>query len=380
MQSGLADFIELHADAIVDQAVGFARRIEAGADLGEEELRDHLPEIVATVVQDLRTGQTRAEEIEKSEGRSDPSPDGPRSAAAVHAVHRAHSGFGIDSLLAEYRAMRAAVMRAWAVAPENTRPAPAEVTRFNEAIDQAIAESVNHYAREVDRWRHIFLGVLAHDLRSPLTAILVNAEVLVSRADTPEVARIAERLLASSANMEQLLGKLLAYNRARMGIGLQIQRADVDLARACHEEVEELRASLPRAGIALEAPDSLHACVDAQAVREVLSNLVTNAYKYGTAGVEIRVRLATRAGDAELTVANTGDTIPPELLASMFDPLRRGGTTAAGDLEHASLGLGLFIAEQVVRAHGGRITVDSADGTTEFRVVLPLQPPAQGGR
>ena len=379
MQSGLADFIERHAGAIVEEAVAFARGMQAGEQLRDEELRDHLPEIVGTIVADLRMPQTQAEEIAKSEGRNDPRPDAPRSAAAIHAVHRAHSGFSITSLLAEYRAMRAAVLRAWAVSEDNARPAPAEITRFNEAIDQAIAQSVEHYAKEVERWRHIFLGVLAHDLRGPLTAILINADTLVARAGSPEVARIAERVRSSSENMAGLLEKLLAYNRARMGVGLAIERADVDLARACRDEVDELRASLPGACIVLDAPASLEAHVDARGIREVLSNLVTNAYKYGTRGGDIRIRLAGADDCTELTVTNSGTTIPPELLATMFDPLRRGGV-AARELERASLGLGLFIVEQVVRAHGGRVTVDSADGTTQFRVVLPLQPPAQGGR
>lgn len=173
MHSGLADFIEHHAETIIEHAITFARSVEVGTSLDDEALRDHLPEIVAAIVADLRTPQTRAEEIEKSEGRAVAPAGQARSAAGTHALHRAHSGYSISNLVSEYRALRASVLRLWADAPGESASRD-EVTRFNEAIDEAIAESVTHYATEVERWRHIFLGVLGHDLRSPLSAIVMT--------------------------------------------------------------------------------------------------------------------------------------------------------------------------------------------------------------
>lgn len=111
MHSGLADFIEAHAEAIVEQAMEFARTGEMGPGMSEEELRDHLPEILHAIVADMRTPQTRAQSIAKAEGHSQADPEQPRSAAGTHAVHRAHSGFSIASVVAEYRAMRAGVLR-----------------------------------------------------------------------------------------------------------------------------------------------------------------------------------------------------------------------------------------------------------------------------
>ena len=107
--------------------------MEVGTPLDEVALRDHLPEIVEAIVADLRTPQTSAEEIEKSEGRALAPIGRPRSAAGTHAMHRAHSGYSISNLVSEYRALRASVLRLWADAPDRVIASAEEITRFNEA-------------------------------------------------------------------------------------------------------------------------------------------------------------------------------------------------------------------------------------------------------
>src|SRR5690554_491894 len=132
VHSELADFIEAQAETIVQQAVTFARSEEMGHAMTGEELRDHLPEIIQAIVADLRTPQTRAESIDKAEGHLHVEAGRPRTAAGTHAVHRAHSGFSVASLVAEYRAMRATIMRMWAESPDFV-VSNEEITRFNEA-------------------------------------------------------------------------------------------------------------------------------------------------------------------------------------------------------------------------------------------------------
>jgi len=368
--SGLANFIQTHAEAIIEQAVSFARREQMGHTMTEEDLRDHLPEILQTIVADLRTSQTRAESVEKSEGRAPVEPDLLRSPAGTHAVHRAHSGFSIDSLVAEYRAMRSAVLRMWAESPDPVIRND-EITRFNEAIDEAVAESVRHYSQEVDRWRNIFLGVLGHDLRSPLTAIMVASEVIARMAVDAPLANVAQRLVNSGERMRELLDKLLVYNRAQMGIGLEVEREDADLAQACREEIEQLQEAMPHARIHLDAPTSARGWFDVRSVCEALTNLVVNAHKYGSPGAEIQVELRDQGEGIELSVANQGDTIPAETLHLLFEPLRRGGVVQDGAMERASLGLGLFIVSQIAEAHGGGMRAESANGRTIFTMHLP---------
>jgi signal transduction histidine kinase len=370
MHSGLADFVEHHTEIIIDQAIEFAKTVDVGKPLDDVALRDHLPQILQAIVADLRTPQTRDEEIEKSEGRA-LAPDGrARSAAATHALHRAHSGYSIANLVSEYRALRASVLRLSADMSNGRAAALGDIARFNEAIDEAIAESVSHYAAEVERWRNIFLGVLSHDLRSPLGAILMTSELIARTAVDAPMATAAQRLLRSGERMRQLLDDLLVYNRAQMGIGFEIRKTDVDLADACRAEIELLKASLPEARIRFDAPGPLRGMFDAGRIREALANLVTNAHKYGRHGGEIRVELREKGSSAELAVANEGDPIAPDVLDAMFEPLRRGGVSG-GEFERASLGLGLFIVNQIAKAHEGTIRARSDGGETSFVLLLP---------
>ncbi|UHQ20051.1 sensor histidine kinase [Lysobacter sp. KIS68-7] len=370
MTTGLADFIERNSDTIVDHAMVFARSVDVGTPLDEVALRDHLPDIVEAIVTDLRMPQTRAEEIEKSEGRALAALGAPRTAAGTHALFRAHSGFSISHLVSEYRALRASVLRLWADSPGAASASPEEVTRFNEAIDEAIAESVGHYAEEVERWRNVFLGVLGHDLRSPLSAILMTSELIARMAVDAPVATAAQRLIRSGRRMGELLDKLLVYNRAQLGVGFEIERTEVDLANGCREEIELLQASMPEARIEYRAEAAVQGKFDGPRVREALANLVVNASKYGARGGQIRVEVRDRGTDAEVVVGNVGAPISRDTLDLMFEPLRRGGV-AQGETERLSLGLGLFIVSQIATAHGGSIRADSADGATTFTMVLP---------
>lgn len=370
MRSGLADFIERHAGTIVEQAATFARSVELATPLDDEALRDHLPEIIDAIVADLRTPQTRAEEVAKSYGQAPVMAGRARSAAGTHALHRAHSGYSICNLVSEYRALRASVLRLWVDSPDSQPAAPEEIARFNEAIDEAIADSVSYYANEVERWRSIFLGVLGHDLRSPLGAILMTSELIARMAVDAPVASAAQRLIRSGERMRELLDNLLVYNRAQIGAGFDLNRQEVDLARACREEIDLLQASMPQIRIQYQGPESLRGSFDAGRIREALANLVINGQKYGTAGGEIHVELRASDAGVDLTVTNSGAPIAAETFGLMFEPLRRGGMDG-GEYERASLGLGLFIVDQIAKAHGGRIDARSDEGKTTFELHLP---------
>ena len=222
-----------------------------GTPLDDVALRDHLPDIVEAIVVDLRTPQTASEERNKSEGRALSPPGKPRSAAGTHALHRAHSGYSISHLVSEYRALRASVLRLWADQPGLAGASPGDITRFNEAIDEAIAESVIHFAAEVERWRNIFLGVLGHDLRSPLASIVMTSELLARMAVDAPVASVAQRLIRSGKRMRELLDRLLVYNRAQMGMGFILPFALTFVAIPFETFVHSSRTVLGLCGIAL---------------------------------------------------------------------------------------------------------------------------------
>jgi len=368
---GLADFIDANRPAILAQWDLFASSLlPAARGLDAAALRDHAEQILIAVAKDLRTPQTRLEQSEKSKGQAPVLEGATETAAQTHALLRATEGFSIRQVVAEYRALRASVLRLCGDAAMYAPGAMEDAGRFNEAIDQAIAESVDHFTSEVERWRAVFLGVLGHDLRSPLNAVLLTARLISTLSAGTPVSQHTERLMHSGERMKQLLDDLLDYNRVALDVGIRVTLGPVDLAAVCREEIELLRVALPASKIEFATEGVTQGNWDASRIKQVVSNLVINAARYGDPGGVIRLSLRGDDVQVLLVVENTGPGIPNELMNSIFEPLRRH---AAADSEGSreSLGLGLFIVRQIALAHGGSVAVESADGTTRFTVTLP---------
>lgn len=363
----LADYIERNAVSLVDAAEAFAHaHCPDGLHLDRDALRDHLPQILSAIVADLRREQSSEDEVAKAGGLRDAC-DGTPSAAQSHGRLRAKAGFDIGQLVAEYRALRASVLRSWTAMQPASAQSFEDMNRFNQAIDQAIAESVADFAAEVESWRQVFLGVLGHDLRGPLTAIMLTSELLSKMtADTP-LSRQTLRLIDSGKRMSALLDDLLDYSRTSLGMGIRITRSDTDLAAELGDEIDMLHAAWPAISIEFEASPPVEGRFDASRLREALANLVNNAAKYGGPG-KIHIALEMDDGNVVLTVRNAGVTIPEATLASMFEPLRRGAGCPTDDI---SLGLGLFVVREVARAHGGDVSAASSGGETTFVMRLP---------
>lgn len=366
----LADFIEQHSSQIIDSAIAFAEtQAPAGVALSTKELRNHLPQILQAVVGDLRTAQTAEQQHVKSEGRA-PVEIGPESAATYHGRTRAIAGFGINQMVAEYRALRASVLRLWAADRALAKESINDLVRFNEAIDQAVAESLAEFSSEVESWRQVFLGSLGHDLRGPLTAVVLSADMLAGKTRDTPYAREVDRILTGGLRMSKLLDDLLSYSRSKLGDGMVIDPEACDLGEAIGEEVELLRAALPGTSIRYDTSGDTRGRFDASRVREAIHNLATNAAKYGDADTDIVIRVVGQAEAVRITVSNRGAPLSEDALRVIFDPLRRGAQSASQD-EHKSLGLGLFLVHEIVRAHGGCVDAESADGWTTFSTVLP---------
>ena len=165
----LGDFIRENVQQIVQEWIGFAEtHIPAGEDMTALALRDHVEEILSFIAGDLESPQTRSEQVQKSQGDAPKEGGAHRSVAEVHADLRLNDGFDLDQMVSEYRALRACVVKLWNARNQDvSRRDFDDLVRFNEAIDQAIAESINHYTKTLDRSRHLFLGILGHDLRNP---------------------------------------------------------------------------------------------------------------------------------------------------------------------------------------------------------------------
>ncbi len=366
----LADFIEQNAREILDDAVAFAEtQAPDTVEFSAKQLRNHLPQILQAVIDDLRSPQTDSQQLAKSHGLAPLKPS-PESAASYHGRTRAIAGFGLNQMVAEYRALRASVLRRWASDQRLVTSSIDDILRFNEAIDQAVAESLAQFSAEVESWRQIFLAALGHDLRGPLAAIIFSADTLASGLQEPALAKQAERIINGSMRMNKLLDDLLAYSRSKLGDGMAIHPVDCDLAQSLGEEVELLRAALPHVPITYEVEGDARGCFDASSLREAVHNLTTNAAKYGEHGTDVRISLEGLADQILITVSNTGAELSDEAFNSLFDPLRRGSLNASQG-EHASLGLGLFLVREICHAHRGTVHGRWRDGRTSFVITLP---------
>jgi signal transduction histidine kinase len=176
--------------------------------------------------------------------------------------------------------------------------------------------------------------------------------------------------------MSRLIADLIDFTRTHLGPGIPVKVRQANLARVCRTVVDELRTSHPEQIVAMTAPEHLDAIFDEGRIAQVLSNLVGNAIQYGTHDAPVTVRMVADDRLVTLTVNNHGAVVPADRIPALFDPMVRMATDSPDTLvERTSLGLGLFIARQIVQAHDGRIEVvsDAQEGTT-FTVTLPRQP------
>lgn len=374
---GLAEFILHDMEGILVEWEAFAATLlPAAAGMTSLALRDHARPILEAVAKDISAAQSREAQSEKSKGRAPKIAGASETAAQTHAVLRARSGFDINQLVAEYRALRASVLRLWMDASPHDQSEVEEVIRFNEAIDQAVAESVGHFHSQVERSRNLFLGMLGHDMRSPLQTVQTTASYLLALNAGEQVSTAAARLIRSGAAMQALLDDLVDFNRTRLGLGIKVVPADIDLAVPVASEVEQLSGAYPRRRIELTVTGDCRGRWDGLRLQQALRNLVSNAVRYGVADTPVRVALrGEEAAEIRLEVTNGGPPIDPSVLGEIFDPLKRGVTPAERD-DRGSLGLGLFIVREIALAHGGDVEVRCDRGETTFSVRLPRHPSA----
>jgi signal transduction histidine kinase len=371
----LAAFILQETDAILRQWVTFAAaQLPAAAAMDPLALRDHAEQILKAIAEDIESYQSREAQATKSLGAKPVARGAPETAAQTHAVLRARSGFDINQLAAEYRALRASVLRAWTDACPTAGAADFEqVMRFNEAIDEALAESINFFSVQIDQARNLLLGTLAHDMRSPLQSIQMTATYLGALNAGDEVSEAAARITNGGCRMKALLDDLLDFNRIKLGVGINVRPAPIDLAQVLEDEVQLLRAAYPARRIELDVSGDTRGAWDGMRLRQVLGNLVVNAITYGDEDAAVHIGVAGDAGQLRLEVTNRGPVIERAALQTIFDPLRRNLARGAR-CDSSSLGLGLYIAREIVAAHEGDIDARSDETRTVFEVRLPRQP------
>ena len=369
----LAQFISDNSSQIVSDWEEFARAyVTAAGAMDIKGRRDHVEGMLATIAKDLAKPQSKGQQARKSKGTEDAAV-GSDTAANSHGSDRAATGFSPVDVVSEFRALRASVLRLWSEAQhECGRENLEEVTRFNEAIDQLLVESMTKYGMDVERSKDLFLGVLGHDLRNPLGAIMMSATVMMTQ-EGPDWSHLktASRILNAGTRMDSLISDLVDFTRTRLGSGIPVARADMDMETICRQTVDEIAAYHPRCNVHFKASGELHGKWDAGRIGQLLSNLVGNAVQHGAADVPIDVTLRGQVETVVMTVHNKGERIPKAHLRDIFDPFKQLEPGTSKRTDGRSVGLGLYIVEAIVKAHQGTIEVESTEHGTTFKVHLP---------
>ncbi len=368
----LADFIRSHAEEILVAWDEFAATVShEGRALDPVALRDHAAEILKAIATDLAQPQSSRQQDEKGKGRA---PRGPSSTPAeAHADFRMVAGFAVDAMITEYRALRASVLKIWGRQGGGTAPEDlTDLTRFNEAIDQAIAESVGRYTRQTSTAAELFIGILGHDIRNPLGTIVMSSEVLVRTGQlTPKA---AAPIVNAAARIKAIIEQVVDFTRGQSNGVMPVERVPGNLAVQLAKVVQETQVRHPGRSVRLEAAGRFDGEWDEGRMGQLLSNLLGNALLYGARQSEVTVKMWSRPDAVCFSVHNNGPAIPEGERERIFQPLERGlQFDAQGERRQPSgLGLGLYICREIVHSHGGTLLLDSSEeaGTT-FTVNLP---------
>ena len=377
----MASFILEQIEEILVEWESFAKSLSpASTTMDSLALRDHAQQMLEAIAKDMETAQSDDQQALKSKGRG-PIFEGVETAAAAHGVLRHAVGFDLGQLVAEFRALRASVLRLW-LAEERLRELPTcrfDVIRFNEAVDQALAESIATYSDELAKSRETFLTTLGNDLRHPLSAMsgaLSRFSALGDDANRAEVFAVGNRSVSSMSGM---IRDMSDYTRTRLKKGISIMPCEANLEIVCNTAIREVSLAYPQTSFRFEAGGNLEGIFDRERIHQLVSNLLNEGVQRGKRGTPISVVVH---GDEDalsmnVTTAEVRIVAAPlqEIVASAVEAPPNPSDTGA----FANLGLAMFVAREIVLAHGGTIHVASVGSGTTFTVVLPRAAPALVG-
>jgi signal transduction histidine kinase len=371
----LAAFIRAKEQAIVAEWEAFAQTyLPSAAHMDRSALRDHIIGLLRFIANDLETSQTERERSEKAKGQGPKEGGSLDSAAETHADLRFMGGFDTVEMISEFRALRASVIKLWRAEWSNIETVDIlpDLLRFNEAIDQVVTESLSRFTNKVNHSGSLFVGTLVHDFHDPLVAVNNSAQALVMRGklDGGQLTLVSQ-IETGTSRISRLVSDLIDAVRIRLDKGMPIAPAPMDMGTAVQEAAKEAQAAYPGRKISIETSGDLAGEWDRARVGQVLANLIGNAVLHGSENSPIAVAAKGTGREVILSVHNAG-AIPPDVVATVFDPLPRGEDENRIQDENARLDLGLFITKGIVTAHGGTITVTSSEEEgTAFTAHLP---------
>jgi signal transduction histidine kinase len=371
----LAAFIRSKEDVIIAEWEAFAQTyLPSAAHMNRSALRDHIIGLLRFIANDLETSETERQRSEKAKGQGPKEGGAHDSAAESHATLRFTGGFDTIEMIAEFRALRASVIKLWRAEWSKAESADIlpDLLRFNEAIDQVMTESLARFTQKFTRSGSLFVGTLVNDFRGPLAAAHKSAhELLVrGRLDDEQVNRVSQ-IETNISRINQLVSDLIDAVRIHLDKSIPIAPASMDIGTVLQKVAKELQAVCPDRNVLIQTSGNLSGEWDQARVGQILSNLIGNAVLIGLKNSAIDVAANGLGEEVILSVHNEG-TIPADAVATLFDPLPRGEDEDQIQSGKVRLALGLVVTKGIVTAHGGKITVtsDKEEGTT-FTVYLP---------
>jgi signal transduction histidine kinase/CheY-like chemotaxis protein len=396
----LADFILANVEPILVEWEAFARSIWPGAAAARaEEVRDDAEKILLETVRDMQSTQTERERAEKSRGsRPAQHADSLERASSSHGTGRVASGFDLWAVVAEYRALRASVLRLW----RDSGPAPdlrdvEDLTRFNESIDQSLTEAVRSYAEQTERDRaasleheqaarreadeanrakDVFLATLSHEMRTPLNAIVGWLSILRDEHADPKHLKEGLNVIERNTTAQvQLIDDVLDVSRIVAG-KLRVEIQPCELIDVINAGLSVARPAAVAKDITLNVdldPAASPTSCDRGRMQQVVWNLVANAVKFTPKGGTIDVSLRREQSSIRLQVKDNGRGMDAALLPHVFDRFWQADSSSRRSF--GGLGLGLSIVKYCVEAHGGTVEAQSpgeGQGST-FIVRLPIR-------
>lgn len=368
----LSTFITSRMDDILAEWDRYAGTMTPAADsMSLRALRDHAESMLREIAKDLDSTQTAKEQHKKSQGTED---NDTSSAASKHGHMRHVDKFTLLQLSSEFRALRATVLRMWLPVIETSRTLE-DVIRFNEAIDQAFAESIVTFSARTEETRDMYDAILGHDLRGPLATMTLAGTLLAQPLTDSKRAQVAANVARSARFMTAMVDDLLVLSRIKLANSIQIKRSSVDVASLSDAAVDDARAMHPLSVYKIAVNGRTDADLDAQKMHQLLVNLLGNASQHGAKGCPILVDVTGTDAEVRISVSNQGKRMQQATLRTIFEPMTQlAPEDRSSDSAKTSLGLGLHIAKEIATAHMGTIEATSTDVCTTFTVSLPRLP------
>jgi signal transduction histidine kinase len=360
LSATVTQYLRTHTQEISDD---WERTVLADLDvlvkLERAALLDHLPEVLEGLAAWV-------------DGATDEADHFFEALADGHALQRLGFGIELGTLIVEYAWLRRVVLErleSLTTTPELCR----DLTRLNEGFDRAVTLSIRRYSEERDQQRDRFIGILGHDLRTPLQSVSMATHVLLrSKGLAAEDRKAANVVAKAVVRMERLIADVLEFARGQLGAGIPSVPSACDMGVICRVVVEEARAACPDRSIELSTRGDLQGTWDESRVHQALGNLVRNAVEHGQDPITVTVWEADDREAVFTRVVSHGPAIPDDTLRTLFDAFSH-----VRQDHRSGLGLGLYIVAQIARAHGAACEVTSSDRETAFTIRWARAPRAE---